>query len=531
LVTVSDDLNVFVYEAATDEIPERNLRGHEGWVKAVDWAPNNRAVATADQDGVIIVHQLKNGAQQFLNAYDEETSWEDLAFAPDSKQLAVLSSYELAVYNLSNPKEVSRCSPEQTLTSTVTGNDQADQANRLENTLNRLLPTAVSLYPDPTSDRLGIIDEAYQLNVINGESGEELFLIDGHEDWIRNIDWSTNGQLLATASDDMMVGVWSAETGEMQHLLAGHTDWVRDVAFSPDNKVLASASDDGIIRIWDPEAGDELASTDKLDVFLMTVDWSPGQSYFASQSNDNSIHVWSAKNNELLHSFYEATSTGTLKWTDDNTFTVIGSEGGRFVWDGGEELATTDGAAIRSNSEQGTSATANGPYITVSGNGEEVFLAGHRSDIVQLDWSPDGTYLVSQAADGQLGIWTPSTSSAAHALLNLSDGIGKPLIWSKDGAGFYTTGASNKVLLPTDRLRLSASDTKAALSGEDILRFGLESTLLTDPAVVERLQASAPAEFLRAVADFYAARADAKGEATGQADAAKAAAFRAAADR
>lgn len=44
---------------------------------------------------------------------------------------------------------------------------------------------------------------------------------------------------------------WSAEL----QTLEGHDDWVRSVAFSPDGQWLASGSDDKIIKLWDTTTG------------------------------------------------------------------------------------------------------------------------------------------------------------------------------------------------------------------------------------------------------------------------------------
>ena len=48
-----------------------------------------------------------------------------------------------------------------------------------------------------------------------------------------------DGSLLATAGDDHFVNLWRIDDGKLAHQLLGHGDWVRTVEFSPDGKLLA----------------------------------------------------------------------------------------------------------------------------------------------------------------------------------------------------------------------------------------------------------------------------------------------------
>ena len=73
----------------------------------------------------------------------------------------------------------------------------------------------------------------------------------GHTRAINRVGFSNDGSMLATASSDCSVKVWSSSTGDMLVDLKEHTGRVASVAFSPDDKYLASASNDGKVILWD----------------------------------------------------------------------------------------------------------------------------------------------------------------------------------------------------------------------------------------------------------------------------------------
>jgi WD40 repeat protein len=73
--------------------------------------------------------------------------------------------------------------------------------------------------------------------------------LEGHTYPVQGI--SVQGHLIASASRDHTVRLWSLHSGECTAILQGHTAWVKAVAFSPDGQTLASSSEDGTIRLWD----------------------------------------------------------------------------------------------------------------------------------------------------------------------------------------------------------------------------------------------------------------------------------------
>ena len=73
----------------------------------------------------------------------------------------------------------------------------------------------------------------------------------GHTDEINFIEFSCDGQYVATGSDDKTVRIWDTQTySQVGDPLTGHTDFVLSACFSPDGKLVASTSEDGTVRIW-----------------------------------------------------------------------------------------------------------------------------------------------------------------------------------------------------------------------------------------------------------------------------------------
>ncbi|UYV82029.1 TBL3 [Cordylochernes scorpioides] len=71
-----------------------------------------------------------------------------------------------------------------------------------------------------------------------------------HKEKINALDFSRDDELVASASRDKLVKVWSVPLLELQGTLTGHTRGIYDVKFCPIDDQLASASEDGTIKIW-----------------------------------------------------------------------------------------------------------------------------------------------------------------------------------------------------------------------------------------------------------------------------------------
>jgi len=78
-----------------------------------------------------------------------------------------------------------------------------------------------------------------------GNTGELIWEARGHQDTVIQVDFSDDGEMLATAGWDGIVKIWSVEDGEELWSLEGHVGEVWAVEFAPDGTLLASSGSDG----------------------------------------------------------------------------------------------------------------------------------------------------------------------------------------------------------------------------------------------------------------------------------------------
>jgi WD40 repeat protein len=60
----------------------------------------------------------------------------------------------------------------------------------------------------------------------------------------------SDGQTLASGSQDETIKLWNLKTGDLLRTLTGHKGSVRSVAISADGQTLASGSLDQTIKLW-----------------------------------------------------------------------------------------------------------------------------------------------------------------------------------------------------------------------------------------------------------------------------------------
>lgn len=116
---------------------------------------------------------------------------------------------------------------------------------------------------------------------------------------ILNVSFSPDGKLLATTdSTNNSIKLWKLESNRQGKLklvpfrsLEEHNDLVLKVSFSQDSQLLASASQDGTIKIWTRE-GKLITTLRKHNSGVSSVSFSRDEEILASASYDREVLLW-----------------------------------------------------------------------------------------------------------------------------------------------------------------------------------------------------------------------------------------------
>jgi WD40 repeat protein len=85
----------------------------------------------------------------------------------------------------------------------------------------------------------------------DGNSGNPLLLLAGHDGAVLNATFSPDGERAITASEDSTARVWDAVSGVELLALRGHAGPIDKAMFTPDGNRIVTGSEDKTARVWD----------------------------------------------------------------------------------------------------------------------------------------------------------------------------------------------------------------------------------------------------------------------------------------
>jgi WD40 repeat protein len=123
-----------------------------------------------------------------------------------------------------------------------------------------------------------------------------------HSREVYALTWSPDSQIVATASLDETVQLWSAADAQPRLTYNGHHGGVYAVMWEPSGQRIASGGADQTVQLWDPASGKLLFTyhghADSTPVsgqprgLVHALAWSPNMQFIASASLDGAVQVW-----------------------------------------------------------------------------------------------------------------------------------------------------------------------------------------------------------------------------------------------
>jgi WD40 repeat protein len=250
------------------------------------------------------------------------------------------------------------------------------------------------------------------VQVFNLKSGAQEAYIHSYQDVI-TAALSPDGQVLAWSLDDNTIQLLRISDQKVLHTLSGHTDMVTKLRFSTDGDLLVSASHDHSVRVWNTQ-GEELRSLQAGDVLGIAI--SPDGSMLATVPFDGPVALWDLDTLEKIKDLGGSGGydTSDAEFSPDGQYLVADLATGIYMW------RISDGSLVWNPVKNSMAVTfsPDGQYLAYSDvdDGNNVILASPdaaqivriigamQGPVWELFFSPNGSLLA--ATEGrEIHVW------------------------------------------------------------------------------------------------------------------------------
>lgn len=225
------------------------------------------------------------------------------------------------------------------------------------------------------------------------------------------IDWSPNGQQIATINTNGEIKVWNALTGtEILTLHDGmqNSEGAGGIAWSPNGEKLAGTVQNEI-WIWNASNWQRTLTIENSQTprIMWSIAWSPDSSQIATVSYSGSpynFQLWNSTNGNLIRTMEDVGYIYSVAWSSEENQGILATVGGNRV-----ELWSPDESSL------------------------QVALTGQAGEITDIDWSPDGTRIASVGEASDVFLWDTSSNSIIARLEGQSaNRFNNSVTWSPD---------------------------------------------------------------------------------------------------
>ncbi|NXA50456.1 POC1B protein, partial [Nothocercus julius] len=213
---------------------------------------------------------------------------------------------------------------------------------------------------------------------IHGESS----ILKGHTAPVRSVSFSHDGHFLVSASNDKSIKIWSVHRQRLFFSISQHTHWVRCARFSPDGRLIASCSEDKTVKIWDTRNKTCVDSFIDYGGFANFVDFNPSGTCIASAGSNHTVRLWDIRMNKLLqHYRVHRAGVNCVSFHPSGNYLITASTDGTL-----KILDLLEGRLIYT-------------------------LHGHKGPVLSVAFSKGGEKFASGGADAQVFLWKTNFDS------------------------------------------------------------------------------------------------------------------------
>ncbi|WP_414587311.1 NB-ARC domain-containing protein [Scytonema sp. PCC 10023] len=419
--------NIYLWNISTTQLLA-TFSGHKGWVWSVAFSPDGKTLASGSTDSSVRLWDVQS--ESCLQVLTEHTGGvRSVSFSADGQQLASGSEDKtVRVWNLQG------------------------QCLRI---LKGHTRSVYSVHFATDQQTLASSSHDATVRIWDVSNGNCLSILQGHTSGVQCVRYSPDGQLLASGCRDGSIRLWSNYLSQNRpskpsiinssvKLLQGHTDWVWNIAFSPDGRLLASASLDGTLRLWSIQDGQPIYVLEghTHDVFGLAI--SADNQLLVSTGEDQTVRLWhleSGRNLKMLRGYTGGIHCLSLS-SDDQILASSGQSEMIQLWhlqpDGNlpsyHPYKTFPSPLRRMSSFSKVSFSPDNQTLAINRHDESIALwnirtghldrwSAHNAAVWTVLFSPGGQILASCSYDCTVRLWDVQTHHCLHVLRGHQSGI------------------------------------------------------------------------------------------------------------
>jgi ribosome assembly protein 4 len=315
LATGSKDMQIRIWvPEEAKQMPKKPLRGHTRWITSIDWQPYHSnpkcdRLVSGSKDGTVRVWDAIFG-NTVMSFSGHSACVTSVRWGANGLIYSASEDKTIKVWNAENGKLVRSLdghghwvnsialSTEYVLRTGAFKQNGMLPEGDLQEAANKKVQQALAT----TGGKEILLSCSDDLTCYLWEpehSKKPLTRLIGHQRPINVVKFSPDSTMIATASFDNSVKLWSCK-GEFLATLRSHVQAVYQVAFSSDSRLLLSGSRDSTMKVWDVRANAKSKGKDAKPQSdlpghadeVYAVDWSPDGIHVASGGKDRVLKFW-----------------------------------------------------------------------------------------------------------------------------------------------------------------------------------------------------------------------------------------------